>query len=37
MGSLLDLLDNTTMRNNTVVITSSDHGDFSGDYHCIEK
>ena len=40
LGKILDAIENSNnkgLKDRTIVITSSDHGDFSGDYGCVEK
>ncbi len=37
LGQLLDTLDATGLAEDTVVIVSSDHGDWAGDYGLVEK
>ena len=37
LGKLLQAVDRTGHRNNTVVAVSSDHGDWAGDYGLVEK
>ena len=37
LGRLLDALDRNGLADDTMVITSSDHGDFAGDYGLVEK
>ncbi|XP_065836340.1 uncharacterized sulfatase YidJ-like [Oscarella lobularis] len=36
-GQLLKSIDGTPLENNTAVFVSSDHGDFAGDFHLVEK
>mmetsp|Transcript_24151 Transcript_24151/g.26816 ORF Transcript_24151/g.26816 Transcript_24151/m.26816 type:complete len:511 (+) Transcript_24151:24-1556(+) len=36
-GQMLDYLEKSSYWDNTAVIVSSDHGDFSGDFHLVEK
>ena len=33
----IDSIDNGTISNNTAIFMSTDHGDFGGDYNCVEK
>lgn len=37
LGRILDALDETGLAGETTVIASSDHGDWAGDYGCVEK
>ncbi len=37
VGRILDVLEQTGELDNTVVIFTSDHGEFLGDYHCFGK
>ena len=37
LGRILDALDRNGLSHNTMVIASSDHGDFAGDYGLVEK
>jgi choline-sulfatase len=37
LGRLLDFLDRSPLRENTVVIVTTDHGDYCGDYGLVEK
>lgn len=37
LGRLLDALDRNHLTDDTMVITTSDHGDFAGDYGLVEK
>lgn len=37
LGRILDALDRNGLSDDTMVITTSDHGDFAGDYGLIEK
>jgi choline-sulfatase len=36
-GQLIDGLDSSSVGKNTAVFMSSDHGDFAGDFHLVEK
>lgn len=36
-GALMDALKHSGLEDNTAVFFSSDHGDFAGDYHMVEK
>lgn len=37
LGELMDCLDETGLAENTMLIASSDHGDYAGDYELVEK
>lgn len=37
VARILDVLDEAKLTNNTLVIYTSDHGDFAGDHGCFEK
>jgi len=37
LGQLMDALDETGYSKTTALFASSDHGDFAGDYHLVEK
>lgn len=37
LGELMDCLDESGIADNTVLIASSDHGDYAGDYDLVEK
>eukprot|EP01121_Diplochlamys_sp_Union-15-3_P020996 TRINITY_DN8376_c0_g1_i1.p1 TRINITY_DN8376_c0_g1~~TRINITY_DN8376_c0_g1_i1.p1 ORF type:complete len:508 (-),score=74.62 TRINITY_DN8376_c0_g1_i1:70-1593(-) len=37
LGLLMDALDESGLSSSTTLIVSSDHGDFAGDYHLVEK
>jgi choline-sulfatase len=37
LGKLLDTVDNSHLKDNTAILTFSDHGDYAGDYGLVEK
>ena len=37
IGHIMTCLDSSGMKENTVVIVTSDHGDFAGEHGCVEK
>jgi len=37
LGKLLDVVDGSKLKDNTAILTFSDHGDYAGDYGLVEK